>query len=409
MYHTMIMTSGISLFSPSNFFGKLTRELDVLAFHRQNPILSEHETRADAEDSWLQLMKEHAKKSQAAPDSVSAEYSMVHALAKQNKLHKSLHIKLFHTNTLGGSAAAKLLQFLLEKDFSAQVSLVEIPDFDVNNRQKLNLSLGEFMKSLSDALLEGHKDFTCFAPIGGYKIMTSFGYLVGAFHGYPTAYLHEDMQMLHIIPPIPIDLDEEFLLQNEGLLRQLMIEGAVELSALAPLMAEQVKSHATLFTIEEGFVYLNPFGQFLFERVQYASMLRTKIYLSAKAEKTLQARPSQRSFCFQQIDVLLKKVKESFIQNKSELCHEMDFSPLKKLDLSYHLYKGASNGGLFRAAWQYDKKEDILCINYLWIDGHTKYEEEAARGVGLIEPEGTFIDYTEAIYDVMYGRKLMKI
>ena len=63
--------------------------------------------------------------------------------------------------------------------------------------------------------------------------MTSFGYLVGSFYGYPTAYLHEGSQQYWHLSPLPIDIDPEFFKNNISFLRRLMNEGLVEMDTLS--------------------------------------------------------------------------------------------------------------------------------------------------------------------------------
>ena len=78
----------------------------------------------------------------------------------------------------------------------------------MTNRVKLNRSLGDFMSLVNKHLHGEHKSYVCFAPIGGYKIFSSLGYIVASFNDLPTAYLHEDKQILHEIPPIPVKYDD---------------------------------------------------------------------------------------------------------------------------------------------------------------------------------------------------------
>lgn len=176
MYHTVIMTSGVSLFGFANIFGKFCRsDFPLFQFERQNPVLTEKIEEQEAIHLFVSKMKEIVNQTKENPMNVSAEYSLIHRLKELNKLGNHLHIVLFHTNTLGGKAAAYLLKEVLEQDFPCQIMLKEISDFDVNNRRQLNIALGKYLRSLSDELVEHHPDYTCFAPLGGYKVMTSFG------------------------------------------------------------------------------------------------------------------------------------------------------------------------------------------------------------------------------------------
>ncbi|OUM86144.1 MAG: hypothetical protein BAA01_01180 [Bacillus thermozeamaize] len=397
MYHAIVMTSGVSLFGETNYFGKWTRQGDFFQFDGPNLSLKQGVEEEKALQTWLDHAQPLLPKREWQPEKVSAEYSMLHALKRMGKLSGSPSVTLFYTETLDGKAAARLLKRVIEQDFSADVDLRPV-QMDITDRAKLNRLLGDYMFDLSRVLRAGDPSFTCFAPIGGYKVMSWFGYLVGSFYGYPTAYLHEgSQQMLHIIPPVPIDIDPEFFRKHSSFIRRLMNEGFLDMEMLTWEERLLVESHASLFTTEDGVVYLNPFGTFLFSRDQYVSELRTKVFVSEAVQRIMEAYPSQQRFIFQQIRVLLEYVKGSQVQKRGELFHERDFEAFKGKTFPYHLYKGASNGGLFRATWRYDDKEDRLYINYLWLA--KPYEQEVLRGKGLIQDEGAFADVTKQFYE----------
>src|SRR5690625_1366283 len=96
----------------------------------------------------------------------------------------------------------------------------KIYELDVDNRSLLNRALGKYLSDVSSALQEGEPRTTCFAPIGGYKVMTSLGYLAGALHNFPTAYLHEGSTVIHEIPAVNIEVNESFIIDNHTLLKK---------------------------------------------------------------------------------------------------------------------------------------------------------------------------------------------
>lgn len=208
--------------------------------------------------------------------------------------------------------------------------------------------------------------------------------------------MHEDNQILHEIPPVPIDIQTKFLEENESFLRSCIREGLLEYETLSEKEKEMVKQHSTLFTLEDGCVYLNPFGQFLFNRAEYRAKLQTKIYFSQDVMDLLDRQRNQRSFVFQQCFNLLKKLKEDEVGNRGELYHERDFSVLNRNQLQFHLYKGASNGGLFRATWKYDKETDYLYINYIWLS--KPYETDVLNGVGFSDKQTKYFDVSQEVY-----------
>lgn len=395
-YHVIVMTSGVSLFSDGNYFRRWTQEGDFFQFNGNKMLIKEGMEEEEAIKRWLSSAQQILPKRMWEPEKVSAEYSMLYALQRMGKLGESPRVALFHTDTPDGKACACLLERVISQDFSAEVELVSV-QMDVSDKVKMNRSLGDYMFQLSRALQAGDPTYTCFAPIGGYKVMSWFGYLVGSFYGYPTAYLHEFSQhMLHIVPPVPIAIDPDFFRKYASFLRRVHLEGVLARDTLSWEERQLVQSHASLFTVEEDHVCLNPFGEFLFTRDEYVSRLKTQVYFSDAVMRTLKDYPSQRSFVFQQVGVLLEAIKRNPQQKRGKLYHEADFEALNGRTFPFHLYKGASNGGLFRGTWRYDEQEDRLFINYVWL---TKpYEHEVLRGKGLDKDEGNWHDVTEEFY-----------
>ena len=209
----IVMTAGLSLFNFRNVFGVATREKEIFQFAKDNvtPICPEDKGKEEAIQSWLEELRPVLKKAVDQPSMVSAEYSMLSRLQQNNRLVEKPKVVLIHTDTFGGNAAAALLKVIIQNNFQAEVQLVGIEELNVNNRKQLNRALAVFIRCLSEQLDDDYmKESTCFAPIGGFKVMTSYGYIVGSFYGYPTAYMHENQQVLLEIPPVPIQIDDEF-------------------------------------------------------------------------------------------------------------------------------------------------------------------------------------------------------
>jgi putative CRISPR-associated protein (TIGR02619 family) len=391
MYHTVVMTCGVSLLTGKSNIFFINREefpkLDIFLQEKEiTPSLNEEI------EKWLQRAKRVAHEVELRPKQVSAEYSMLYALRKRGKLSDRPTVILLLTKTVGGIITDKLLCYLFEKQFQADVKVLYV-DIDVENPKQLNMSIGDYMWKLSNALGQGEPNSTCFAPIGGYKVMTSFGYIVGSFLNYPTAYLHEYHQILHEIPPIPLDINDDFVQENILLLRKCQ-KDYVKFEELSPVEQICIQQYPSLFHKEEGLVGLTPFGQFLFERTKYWHLFNTRYFASKQVREFMELNHHQSLFIIQQMRELVKKLKHDE-GRLGEIMHEKQFPTINQQKVQYHLYKGASNGQtVFRLAYRYDEKEDALYANYLWLD-HNRYEREAAKGQGIYQSEYDFADITE--------------
>ncbi|GIW50275.1 MAG: hypothetical protein KatS3mg080_0886 [Anoxybacillus sp.] len=136
---------------------------------------------------------------------------------------------------------------------------------------------------------------------------------------------------------------------------------------------------------------MTPFGEFLFEHEKYKHLLDTKYFATKQVIRMME---QDKKFVVDQLKQLVKKLKyeEGIIFN---LQHEKEFEKLDQKRVKFYLYK-SSTGDVFRLAYQYDEKEDVLLANYLWLD-HPQYEREAAAGIGLYEQHSEFEDITNVI------------
>ncbi len=396
MYHKIVMTGGISLFNKDNLFGKLTRNKNFFSFDRTNPFPKDEQNEEEEFKNWLKEMRNHLSKTKGQEENISAEYSMLYSLKKNNKLGESSEIVLIHTNTFGGKIAACLNKEILEREFNAKVKLEEIKELDVTERVKLNRSLGDFMSLINRHLSEGHKSYMCFAPIGGYKIFSSLGYIVASFNDMPTAYLHEDRQVFHEIPPVPVKYDETFIEENIKFLRKLYIKSIIEERDLEYHQIELIKENSHFFETLDHLVSINPFGLFICNQDKFKHIFGIQIFLSERVRQLIEQTPSAEEFVYQQIGVLVKKIESK--EDNASLYHEREFRILKDKKLKYHLYKGASNGThVFRVAWKYNEERRNLYINFVWLD-HDIYEREVVKGTGLEEEFGDFKEVSQKVY-----------
>lgn len=371
MYHTVVMTCGVSIFGSDNIFSQKSNDKPDINVSLQEK--AEKEQIDSIKEKYLQFARTVDSEILEKPTEVSAEYSMLYALREKGKLGKHPKVILLLTNTVGGEISKELLCYLFEKYFQSHVEALFV-DIDVSNPAKLNTTIGDYLLKLSIALEQGEPNSTCFAPIGGYKVMTSFGSIVGSFLNYPTAYLHETNQVLHEIPPIPLDIKDEFVHQNVELLRKCQ-RNYQPLSELTKAERIFIKQFPSLFHLEDEFVGLTAFGLYLFERSKYEHLFGTKYVASKQVRNFTKQNRRQSIFIYQQMRELVKKLKHGEARQE-EIRHELQFQ-LNPKKINFHLYKGADNGITpFRLAYRYEEEEDVLYANYLWLD-HNLYEREA--------------------------------
>ncbi len=388
-YSAIVMTAGISLFGQRNHYGKWTREQGLFRFEQTNPLPLEGATEEAALEQWkgaIQHLQLHAHEQD--PASVSAEYSLLLRLQQQNRLGPIIQVELLYTETLGGTAAALLLQRLLEQDFNAAVTLRQWGDVDVDSPSGLSASLGQFMHEVVSAL-DGHDaSYTCFAPICGYKVMTSLGYLAGSWRGFSTVYLHEDQQVLHEIPAIPIRVDPDAVQAVAPLVQR--VGDGCELEDLDEDEGNKLDEHSWLFEQSDGLVMVNAIGQFLRSLPEHAHLFSPRILV---AEQVL-GQGGHRKLVLKQLASLANKLAAG--SNEADLHHQWFTT-----GAGWDLYKGSSNGQIaFRAVYSFVENGGCgeLRVAHLWTD-HDRYEREAKdRCATVAEVDLDWTDWTEQVY-----------
>ncbi|OCS91023.1 hypothetical protein [Caryophanon latum] len=379
MYNRVVMTCGISLLSPANVFNHATAQKLTSSF---NEVYCDEQSQQQQITQYVEYVRQHLHHIEDS-EKVSAEYSLISALLKRKKLHNSAHITLIATNTIGGVACSAALCEIINKKFGMTVKR-QIVQMTVSNQQQFQEQQAKYMHVLANALSEGEPRSTCFAPLGGYKVMTSLGYIVGSFLHYPTTYLHEEQQFLIEVPPVPLDIDEAFVKGNMDLLRRCQREFIPfeELTAQEQALVEQ---HTAIFTIDEEHVTLTVFGAFLFEREKYKQIFQTHYYLSEQVRNEM---AKNKAFVEQELERLVMNLK---LRAGAYESHEREIKGLKSKPV-YKLAKAAYGQSVFRLTYLYDEEKDELQANYLWLD-HDLYERDIAKGVGLMKEEKNMQQY----------------
>jgi hypothetical protein len=185
IFHRVVITTGISAFtSNNNAFATAAREAGVFTMKGIAGFDLGALTEVEAMEQWRSWVAQQDVS--AAPlDRISAECSLLHQLHTNKRLSDSPHVALVYSDTFGGEAAARLVARVVEERFSAAVSLRRSRDLAIEDARKLAISLGDFMAVVSEELEKGEVSSTCFAPIGGFKVMTALGYVVGCARGFP--------------------------------------------------------------------------------------------------------------------------------------------------------------------------------------------------------------------------------
>lgn len=391
MYQRIVLTAGISLLTNKR---KEIEEKFPHFFTQPDRITKENE------DDIVEMTKTIKNMIVEEPfhKFLSAEISMISALDAQDKLHNKPVITIFHTDTVKGVIAAEIIKELLERQFLAYVHLRKIVNVDMKNRRSLSKSLGYFLSGVSDALLEGVPSTTCFAPIGGFKIWAFLGYLVGAFHGYPTAYLHENSTVLHEIPPVHIQVNESFIEEYHPFLRKIMKEEILQMEELTESEKNLIVQEPTLFTIEEDLVELNPFARFLCNQSKFSHYFQSSVSIDQSVLQWLEKKyPSNMRYVMREINDLIVKHRDFLLEEEGVLFHEKAYIGLNKGELDCHLFKGGNNP-VFRAIWHYDPMEDHYYIGQIWIN-HMVYERQVVSFLQSFDLKNTvWEDITDKVY-----------
>lgn len=370
-FNKVIITGGTSIFGKNNYLNEVA--VDVCNLNnlvRKGEINLEEAINICKSKQFL-VNEEHYKR-------ISAEFSVINELKKSKRLSENFEVTILHTDTKDGCLAAEINKKIIEQEFKTSVKLVEVENIDVSNSRKLRENLGDFMDKLSRELVQSYKDYTFFAPIGGYKIMTYLGYVIGSFYGYETGYLYEENQVLIKIPPMPIRINIEWILTKKDLLRRMLNDDIVYFSDLNEKDRIFIDENSFFFEkVKEGedyLVSLNAYGQFILKDYLSTKKMVSKdlLYMFSDTKCSTHIQSNLLN--------LVSKVKSFYRDgNKGknvmgEIMHNKDWG----FEYPY-LYKGDSNGELvFRCLWDYDANEDVIKIFDIWLD-HANYERDCRR------------------------------
>ena len=394
IYHRIIMTAGTSALArpnaPNRWLAENAKEL--VTWHRERPVPRDVTVIDDLLRDWRDSLPDTPE-----PKSVSAEYSILYALRALGRLGPKPTVVLLSSDTVDGKLAAAMVGSLLERDFNAHVETRMVGDLDAEQPASMRRALGAFMNQVAVALEGGDPQTTCFAPLGGYKIMTSLAYVAGAFKRFPTVYLHETKQVLHEVPWVPIQIDRHELGRLASVVRRSM--NGVAFSRLSEAERGDVETHPWLFERVEvdgdDFVLLNAFGHFLRSDARYRGLIGTSVLVDGASQKKLADGAVSRDVRAQ-VDALLRDLEDP-VGKCDVLNHEVTFHISSR---EWHLYKGASGAaGVFRAVYRLDKETDALHLRKVWLE-HKKYEAGAGREENYADCADDLVDVTLSLFAV---------
>src|SRR5690625_1813835 len=394
MYNRIIITSGVSLIFNNRY---LIEQKQTDFFKLDEQLTDETTEISDELIDYLSKSLEKMDRDELQPK--SAEISMVMVQQARKHLVDQPFIILFYTDTLKGRTAGFVNKYILEKVWSATVEMQKMFELDVDNRSLLNRALGKYLSDVSRALLSGEPKTTCFAPIGGYKVMTSLGYLVGALHNYPTAYLHEGSTVIHEIPAVNIEVDEDIIKKNHHIFKKFFDGDCFELDELSKEEQALIHEQSVMFDQVEGLVELNPFGRFLCDQDKYYKYFKSQVYFDVSLKRMIDNRYANYwGDVYEEIKQLIFQHEAKSARYRATLYHESAFSTLNGIDLQYHLYKGG-NSPVIRAIWTYDKSDDSYYIVHIWFD-HNDYDRESAQKIKRNDKQNKrWVNITEALYE----------
>ncbi len=377
-YSRVVLTCGVSLFSANNTPGNWIREQNFLVIPPggvPNPRPLEGET----EEQALRAIQNHLHNLPVPgePTRFSAEYSALHALRTARLLADRPQVVLVHTHTLGGKATAKILTKALTRDFDATCEAVLV-HLNVDDRNELRKDLGRFLHQIANALRGHDSSTTCFAPLGGYKVMTSMAYLAGAYMGFSAFYAHEDNQTLHEIPGVPIRIPPDELRQAKPAL--VAAKRECDRSSLTAPQLSIVEQYPWLFEETDEFVVVNAFGRFLME--ENPDLFCPKLFVAEGVDRTPEIEKKLRAVA----------VKLAAGSEDTELFHEGDLG-LHGQD-GWHVLKLRRDP--LRAIYRFDATANTLAVKWLTLEHGDNNQYVRQCKAAWPTPAGNLVEWSLA-------------
>lgn len=372
-YHHLVMTAGTSAVLGKNLGRRWLEDQfgDHVSFVGPRVVPRESVSR----EAVLERARTAPIPPIADPKAVSAEYSLVAAVTHERRLVAQPHIDLVHTATFEGELAAIFCERVLVER-GATVVLHPVADMDPNHPDEMRRALGGYLATLVRCLQPADPRTTGFAPIGGYKIMTSLGTLAGALFGFGSFYLHEDGQKLVRVPAVPLDVRPEGLTQVRPVYWRIRDAGIVRRSDLGPAEQTHLDDLPWLFDQDDELVGAGPFAELLLASEQHGAALRREVFVEAEVAKTVD--PAELRLG---VGALIEELDGP--RRPDLLFHEATY---KIHGTPFHAFRTRTDGR-FRLAWRL-ARPDRVEIRRAWVHDHDRYEDEVQH-TDVLSPAGT--------------------
>lgn len=357
-FHTIILTTGISSLNGRNLAGAALRRIGSPvsfpegAFQPDLSMISPTE-----EDEFLQevegFLTEALSGQVVDPARSSAECSVLASLQKEGRLGEASIAVLVHLPTLKDRLAATCVSSMLGlMGIEAVREEVTVP-FDPAAEGGLAFASGAFLHRIAGLLRSYPPQTTAFAPIGGYKVMVSLGYLAASIEGYSCLYQHEDSRVLQKISPVPLALETEEVQATLGPLAR-KIGSAAAWDELPHEERQIIKSYPNFFSREGDLVGLNEFGHYL-----RLNALPVRISSQVKDQFGRYPELAKRHLC---------QVRDLVAQNPAHRSLNKRFKQGRQTQYRWRL---AALGDGHRMAWQL--RDDELLVHHLFMN-HDGYD-----------------------------------
>lgn len=292
---------------------------------------------------------------------MSAELKSIQKIISYDKLTDFI-VDFIYTDTLGGEVVTEILEdYLTEnKNFNGKINKQLIEGLKIDNRtiferQGIPNLIEYIIKQIEYDEVTGnfYSGNLILNITGGFKAVVPYLTLMGNIYEIPVYYIFEDTDELIILPPVPVNYDEEFFDKYKKEINQIDREGLITEDKLNELFEgisweerERVKTRLLQQDSEEvDCYYLNPIAHIFWKK--FSKNYLFNIYLSDEAKKFYNDKRKRAV-------EILKKVSNYQLRNSEKHMHN-----IKGTDLCCYKHSGDCH---FRVMYKVDDNQDKNAI-----------------------------------------------